>query len=176
MAPTRSSRYVCRLLGSIWKTATRLPRPSHKCYLRAAHRRRQGPQACAASRSGAKSLDEAEHSSTLTMWWPNQREYRCGMCAESGLRSTRDLQRGRTWQRTCKRRADHADNARVIAIVTPGREQPPEQGSGSPPCADRGVAHAPHHSARAASALGPDSTERRPLRSRARRASCCVGC
>ena len=44
-----------------------LPRPSHKCYLRAARRRRQGPHARAAGRSAAKSLDEAEHSATLTM-------------------------------------------------------------------------------------------------------------
>lgn len=45
MAPTRSSPYVCRLLGSIWKSANELPRPSHKCYVRVARRRRQGPQA-----------------------------------------------------------------------------------------------------------------------------------
>ena len=44
-----------------------LPRPSHKCYLRAARRRRQGPQARIAGRSVAKSLDETEHRSTLTM-------------------------------------------------------------------------------------------------------------
>ena len=44
-----------------------LPRPSHKCYLQAARRRRQGPQARAAGRSEAKSLDEAEHSLTLMM-------------------------------------------------------------------------------------------------------------
>jgi len=44
-----------------------LPRPSHKCYLRAARRRRQGPEARAAGRSEATSLDEAEQSSTLIM-------------------------------------------------------------------------------------------------------------
>jgi hypothetical protein len=43
-----------------------LPRPSHKCYLRAARRPRPGPQARAAGRREATSLDEAEHSSTLT--------------------------------------------------------------------------------------------------------------
>ena len=44
-----------------------LPRPSHKCYLRAARRRRQGPEARAAGRSEATSLDDAEHSSMLIM-------------------------------------------------------------------------------------------------------------
>src|SRR5688572_26885183 len=65
------------------------------------------------------------------------------MCVESAVQFTRDLQRVRTTQRTCKRCADLTGNARVIPTVTLGREQPPEQGSGSHPRADRGVAHAP---------------------------------
>jgi hypothetical protein len=49
------------------ENGSELSRPSHKCYLRAARKRRQGPQARAAGRSAAKSLDEAEPSSTLIM-------------------------------------------------------------------------------------------------------------
>jgi hypothetical protein len=47
--------------------AHELPRPSHQCYLRVARRRRQGPQAHGSGSSEAKSLDGAEHNSTLTM-------------------------------------------------------------------------------------------------------------
>jgi hypothetical protein len=94
-APTRSPPYVCRLLGSIRKIGNELPRPSHKCYLRAAHRRRQGPQARAAGRSGAESLDDAEHSSTLTIVMGEQREYGRTIRVESAARPTRDPQRER---------------------------------------------------------------------------------
>ena len=57
-------------------------------------------------------------------------EYSRGISVESAVRSARDLQRLRTRQRTCKRRADRSDNARDIATPTPGREQPPGPASG----------------------------------------------
>jgi hypothetical protein len=61
--------FTIRLLAALVNTekCDELPRPSHKCYLRAARRSRQGPQARAVERSEATSLDEVEHSSTLIM-------------------------------------------------------------------------------------------------------------
>jgi hypothetical protein len=57
-------------LSAAWvnmENANELPRPSRKCYLRVARRRCQGPQARGGGSSEAKSLDEVEHNSTLTM-------------------------------------------------------------------------------------------------------------
>jgi hypothetical protein len=67
MAPTRSSRYVCRLLGSIRKTATRFlgPHISATFELRGGVVKARRP--AQAGRSEATSLDEAEHRSTLIM-------------------------------------------------------------------------------------------------------------
>jgi hypothetical protein len=45
MAPTRTSRYARRARLVMTKRCDEVPRPSHKCYLRAARRRRQCPQA-----------------------------------------------------------------------------------------------------------------------------------
>ena len=67
MAPTRSSPYVCRLLGSIWKVQTSFlgHHISATFELRAGVVKARRP--AAAGRSEAKSADEAEHNSTLTM-------------------------------------------------------------------------------------------------------------
>jgi hypothetical protein len=67
MAPTRSSQYVCRLLGSIRKDSTSFPghHISATFELRAGVVKARGPAQRVGS--GAKSLDEAEHSSMLTM-------------------------------------------------------------------------------------------------------------
>ena len=77
MAPARSSPYASRLVGVNTKNATSVVGHHISACLRAARRHRQGPQARAAQRalvsrwggagrSEAKSLDDAEHSSTLT--------------------------------------------------------------------------------------------------------------
>jgi hypothetical protein len=125
MAPTRSSRYVCRLLGSIWKMQRRLPRPSHKCYLRTARRRRQGPQARAAGRSGAESLDKAEHSSTLTIVMDEQREYGRKIGVESAARPARDLQRERS--------GNARENGAQIAGAFRERSRHRQRGVSNPP-------------------------------------------
>jgi hypothetical protein len=62
MAPTRSSRYVCRLLGSNTENGDELPRPSHKCTFQL----RAGVVKAEARRvERSESLDNAEHSSIL---------------------------------------------------------------------------------------------------------------
>jgi len=58
------SSAIAKRRQAVWER-DEFPRPSHKCYLRAERRRRQGPRARGAGRSVAKSLDEAEHRCTL---------------------------------------------------------------------------------------------------------------
>jgi len=67
MAPTRSSPYVCPLLGSIRKTATSFlgHHISATFELRTGVVKARRPEQ--AGRSEATSLDETEHSSTLIM-------------------------------------------------------------------------------------------------------------
>ena len=64
MAPTRSSRYGCRRLGSIPKTATSFL--GH--HISATFELRAGVVKAEARRvERSESLDDVEHSSTLTM-------------------------------------------------------------------------------------------------------------
>jgi hypothetical protein len=70
------------------------------------------------------------------------------MCVESAPRSPRDLQRVRTRQRTCKRHVDRWSISRVIATVTPGREQPSREPLGVAQGRNRGGCSRPHHLAR----------------------------
>ncbi len=147
MAPTRSLRYVCRPLGSMRNYATsflghhisatfelragvvKARRPAQR--VGAQRRALTRPSTARRSRCGGRSKREriAECACELRF---NPREI-CDAYASENARANG--------------RADLTDNARVIATATLGREQPPEQGSGSPACADRGVAHAPAQSA-----------------------------
>ena len=64
MAPTRSSPYVCRLLGSIWKMQTSFL--GH--HISATFELRAGVVKAEARRvERSESLDDVEHSSTLIM-------------------------------------------------------------------------------------------------------------
>ena len=117
-----------------------LPRPSHKCYLRAARRRRQGrsPQGRAQREPwrGRAQLDAdhvmAEATSTETE-----------ISVESAVHSVRDLRRVRNEQRTCKRRTDRSPFRWRLCDTGTGREQPSGPASGRQWVQNRGVAHAP---------------------------------
>ena len=72
-------------------------RPSHECSIRAARRRRQGPQARAAGRSVAKSLDEAERRCKLADVMAESAHVIIGeRVMELQLRSALDCSRVRT--------------------------------------------------------------------------------